>query len=324
VRVTAPGKVLWAGEYAVLDGAPAVVMAVDRRVAATLAPERQPLSPFLEAARQVVVERLGANSAAARAAERVQVDSTALSRHGTKLGLGSSAAATVAAVAAAVLSAADPRSPGREDRRLIGILAHEAHARAQAPRGSRGSGVDVAAALEGGVLAVKRVGDDVQASALPFPADLAFRLVWTGEPADTPSLVARVRAFRERDPAAHRDAIDGLAAAAAALAGAFQRGEVAAAIAAVAEGARALAELADRSGALLMPPGFAAVATLARAHGGAAKPTGAGGGDLLLCALPGATAAAAFGRDAAAAGMILVAAELDPRGVCLADGPESA
>ena len=31
VRTSAPGKVILSGEYAVLDGAPAVVMAVDRR-----------------------------------------------------------------------------------------------------------------------------------------------------------------------------------------------------------------------------------------------------------------------------------------------------
>ena len=45
--VTAPGKLILTGEYAVLDGASALVVAVDRRVSAWRRTGPQGSSPFL-------------------------------------------------------------------------------------------------------------------------------------------------------------------------------------------------------------------------------------------------------------------------------------
>ena len=36
IRASAPGKIVLSGEYAVLDGAPAICAAVDRRAAVTI------------------------------------------------------------------------------------------------------------------------------------------------------------------------------------------------------------------------------------------------------------------------------------------------
>ncbi|HTE56030.1 MAG TPA: hypothetical protein VK698_34500 [Kofleriaceae bacterium] len=140
-RASAPGKILLAGEYAVLEGGPAVVMAVGRRAQAWIAggadadrPPAPPRSPFLLAVAAVLAGELGPDSAAARAALRVRVDTSALAAaSGEKLGLGSSAAATVAALAACL--AAERRGP--LDRALLHRLAHRAHAEAQAGLAAR-------------------------------------------------------------------------------------------------------------------------------------------------------------------------------------------
>src|SRR5262249_55901793 len=108
MQATAPGKLLLAGEYAVLDGADAVVAAVDRRAVAGLVTAPPPATDLLRAVQHVLAASAGADGAAARAALQVAVDSSALAGPtGIKLGLGSSAAACVAAVACA-LGAADP------------------------------------------------------------------------------------------------------------------------------------------------------------------------------------------------------------------------
>ncbi len=298
MTASAPGKVLWSGEYAVLDGAPAVVTAVTRRAVARVTDETHELSPFLAAVRDELGPR----------ADHVFVDSTSLSDGDRKLGLGSSAAATVAAVAA-VLGETGAR---------VHEIAHRAHARAQAARGARGSGADIAASVHGGVLEVRRTGEDtpVAVRRLALPASLELVLVWTGSPADTPSLVAAVRAFRDRDPRGHAAAIEGIATASSALIAALEARDAQAVVAAIAAGAGALEELAARSGAPLVPPVLAAASALARTHGGAAKPTGAGGGDLILAVFPGPSAP--FRAAARAAGMIVVTASVDPDGVSLA------
>ena len=299
MRVTAPGKVLWAGEYAILDGHPAIISAVDRRVVATLADGPGELSPFLEAVRDELGETVS----------RVRVDSSALASDdgGRKLGLGSSAASVVAATAAVL---------GTRDLARVHAVAHRAHARAQAPRGSRGSGADVAASVYGGLLRVMRPDDESplrveRIASAPPPTCL----LWTGVPADTPSLVAHVRTLRARAPDVHAACMADLGSVAERLGSALAEDRPAAVVAAIADGAAALAALAERSGAPLVPECFAQVQALAGRYGGAAKPTGAGGGDLLLCVFTSSEARDAFRTAAECRGMIPVSANVEHQGV---------
>jgi len=152
VIATAPGKLILTGEYAVLDGAPALVIAVDRRVTARREPGTVS-SPFLLAVARELAQRYGADSKGALAALEIAVDSTAFyagSDCTQKLGLGSSAAVTVAAAALA-LTAHHGTLEGHRDEVLAIALA--AHANAQGAKGVRGSGADVAAAVYGGAIA---------------------------------------------------------------------------------------------------------------------------------------------------------------------------
>ncbi|ACY15909.1 phosphomevalonate kinase [Haliangium ochraceum] len=365
LRVSAPGKVMLAGEYAVLSGARAVVVAVDRRVVARLATADEPIaqaaagSPFLQAARAVVAAHLagdpagdpagdhGGRAAAPRDEGRVVVvDSGALqAEDGAKLGLGSSAAVTVAACACelarrgAGANAAPGAEPGGFDRALVHALAHRAHGDAQSTRGARGSGTDIAASVHGGIAAVRmRSGadgaDGVDAGrpveVAPLRADdyagrAHFVFVWTEAPASTPQLVAQVHAWRERQPVAYQRAMAAIADASEALLAALApspgaagqvSGHASDVVRAVAAGARAAAALGDAAGVAIETESHRAIAALAAEHGGAAKPTGAGGGDIALAAFAEPEAAARFRQRAAAASLRVLDLRIDSQGVC--------
>src|SRR3954471_7989598 len=135
---SAPGKLILTGEYAVLDGAPAIVIAVDRRALARRNATPHGSSPFLLAVADEIAARRGTADPAAHAALEISVDSTAFYHRLTKLGLGSSAAVTVAATALAL---------GTVNPEEVLPVALAAHARAQGPRGARGSGADIAASV---------------------------------------------------------------------------------------------------------------------------------------------------------------------------------
>jgi phosphomevalonate kinase len=328
-------------------GAEAVVMAVDRRVVARVVadPATDPdaraaaRSPFIEAVAAGVAAHAGADSAAARAAQALAVDSRALRAvDGIKLGLGSSAAVTVAACACAL--AHDQTAQAGEEHaqdtapaaRLIHRLAHAAHGAAQSAQGARGSGADIAASVYGGILNV-RVQADAGTDAhgygpgqmpmlvRPLLSDLErtsvhLVFVWTGAPASTPALVARVQAWRDVEPRAHERAMTALADAALALIAALRpSGQASEAVAAIEAGAEAAAGLGRAAGVEIETAAHRTLAALARAHRGASKPTGAGGGDIALAAFADAADAAAFRHETAARGMKPLALRVDPDGV---------
>ncbi|MBE7447834.1 MAG: hypothetical protein HS111_02740 [Kofleriaceae bacterium] len=307
-RATAPGKIMLAGEYGVLDGGLAVVAAVDRRaVARVSARPSGPRSPFLAAARDVVAAVLGDD--AARTFDALEVDTRALADGERKLGLGSSAAATVAAIRLAGGAAL------ADDLPLVIRLARDAHARAQATRGAAGSGADVVAVAHGGVIGFR--SGAVQR--LTVPAELRLHFAWTGVPADTATLVAAVQAARTRTADV---ALGAITHAAEALAAALGAGDAAAAVAAVDAGSRAMSELAAATGVALVPAAVAELAAHLAPLGAACKTTGAGGGDVLLIAAPRAVSGNALDTAIVQAGLWPLQLSVDPAGVDFHPGGE--
>ncbi|HEY5949950.1 MAG TPA: hypothetical protein VIV40_30860 [Kofleriaceae bacterium] len=282
---TAPGKLIVTGEYAVLDGAPALVLAVNRRVIATRRRGPRGSSAFLVAVVQELEKRLGKDDPATRAAMEIVVDSTRFYYLGTKLGLGSSAAVTVAATALAL--AADHPSMRVIDRELVLSVASEAHANAQGLKGARGSGADIAASVYGGVIAFEQA----TVTPLAWPADLTLVPFFTGASADTPKLVAAVNDARQRDRAAVDAALTaiGRASRAACQACATRVPEIAsnALLAAFALAAHAMEQLAAASGIPLVPSSVTAARAAMAKLGGTAKTTGAGAGDIAIAVIPG-------------------------------------
>jgi phosphomevalonate kinase len=288
--VSAPGKMMITGEYAVLHGAEALVAAVDRRAFARFrigaAPEasREAAAAFAEA-------RKVAAAGPSASAEGPTVDTSSMQMSGTKLGLGSSAAAAAAAAGLAFAdSGLDIESSDGRARTLDAAL--RGH-RAISPRGS---GADVAASVLGGFVRYRKLGETVETHPVDWPTGLIARVIWTGKAARTSDYIAKVDALAERNPAEHRAVMAGLGREADRFVSAVLAAEPMDVIASTAAYGEAMAALGRAAGADIVDDTLAQVAKLAARVGGAAKPSGAGGGDVALALLPDPDAEAQFVR----------------------------
>jgi phosphomevalonate kinase len=269
MRAIAPGKLVLTGAYAVLEGAPAIVVAVDRYAVADASRRSRASAPEVDGAFE--------SGPAPETDVRAQQDA-----RGRKLGIGSSASALVAALAADALERGEDVAAEAVRARIF-ASARAAHARAQ----SGGSGIDVAASVYGGLLRYAIVGETATVRPLALPPNLVVAAFASGVAARTSDLRARVdhaRAKAPRDFARHFDAMHSVAVAAA---DGLEAGESHAFIAA----ARAYGELLDELGRMTEAPivtpevrELAALAAVgAGSSGGAAfLPSGAGGGDVAV------------------------------------------
>jgi phosphomevalonate kinase len=272
--IGAAGKLFFAGEYGVLHGGTAVVAAVDRRVVAHFVPGGAPSSPVVAEAIAAVRAHCAATGASLPDGAP-EIDSGSLSEDGRKLGLGSSAAVAAAAVAS-LLEVADVDVEA--EQWLTFVLADRAHRAAQA---GRGSGADVAAAVFGGVLAYTRpeVGAPTVRPLNP-PAAVTPVVVGTGAPSATVDQVRAVERLAARDPGAHARRLREIRCAADAFLTAYETGDGPALLGAVRAAHEALAALGRDADLAIVTPALEAAAALAAELGGAAKPSGAGGGDV--------------------------------------------
>jgi len=324
IEADAPGKLVLLGEYAVLDGAPALALAMPQRARVRLCaigdgPSRLHATPLVDGSESFRLERgtlqWTTGSGAARkerlawagslvqalaahgwwpsTAVEVALDSEAFHcAGGDKLGLGSSAALTVA------LARAGARAAGVDDEEVTLAALVRLH---RALQGGSGSGVDVAAALLGGTVHYQLDGGEPTARALRLPADLHLIAVATGSAFSTASALARLRHWAAGHPGKWRDLRVRLANKAEAGARAA-RFDAAALVAAVAEFGDALAALEQASGIEVFGSAHALPRRLAREAGVAYKPSGAGG-DLGIAASDDADRIEHMRREAGAGGL---------------------
>ncbi|WP_437301247.1 hypothetical protein [Sorangium sp. So ce426] len=306
--VRAPGKLVLSGAYAVLEGAPALVAAVDRYV---LADPARPAALVTEEVQAAI--DAGALDAAAwfdASALRSAAPEPPLASPGAppreasrKLGLGSSAAILVATLAARAAAASEARAAraSTEDRRApawdpraLFLDALAAHRRAQ----GGGSGVDVAASVYGGVLCCRLgPGGELDVAPHALPGGLVIEVFASDASARTSAMLERVRALAAREPEVHRAL---LGAAAEGARAAIEAADARALVAALDRQVDALAELGDRSGAPIVTPALRRLRSAAAAEGAAITPSGAGGGDvsLFVGGAPPSTAWLAAAREA--------------------------
>jgi len=255
VKTRAPGKLLLSGAYAVLDGAPALVVAVNRYAIADGAiTDDSPMEEVRSALQNPP-----------------RVDVTQLRDGDNKLGLGSSAAATVAALAVREAERGAELADDATRHRLM-HQAWAAHARVQ----GGGSGVDVAASTFGGALSYVR-GETP--TPVRLPNGLVWRVFFSGKSARTSELRAKVDALASTNRSHWALAVRRVADASLATLEACAEDDAVAFVASARASAQALAALGSAADAPIVTHETRVLAELAESEGGVFMPSGAGGGD---------------------------------------------
>jgi phosphomevalonate kinase len=313
VACSAPGKIILIGEYAVLEGGPSYVRAVDVRARVRIEPRPEgflleapdvkvptvdfsldpkgsviwgrpehaadPVPAELGLAGAVLSEAFGEMSLPSPC--RIRLDTSeffcATTRGGRgKLGLGSSAALTVALYAAVLRWARAEQKAASHPGGLLARLQtlHRSHQR------GRGSGLDVAASLHGGTFVYRRGSPVPELIPLPLPPGLELLCVWSGRSASTGGFLERLAAWRRRNEQAYARYMRELARIAELGIQAAASGDARGFCEALREYARSLDNLGAAASLPIVSPVHRRIGRLAAKHGLTYKPSGAGGGDI--------------------------------------------
>lgn len=321
IRASAPGKLVLSGEYAVLDGAPAICMAVDRRARVTIstsgANHHSVIAPaftnqcgrfvdrhgeleWIEAGEEFALLGHVWRSASVTASGGL---SLVLDSHefldaasGSKIGIGSSAALTVA-LSAALCAMSD----ANEDVANIALVAHREFQR------GLGSGADVACSYTGGLIEY-RMGHATWPR-LTWPDGLAYALLWSGVAVSTGAKLERLGEQVARPSRA------ALAYSARRLAKTWREGSASAVLNEYRDYTNVLHEFSVDHGLGIFDAGHAELAATAEAAGLVYKPCGAGGGDVGIVLADDAAAIESFVADALPQKFQILTVNLDSRGI---------
>lgn len=313
---SAPGKVILCGEYAVLDGAPAIGMAINRRAIVSLSPSRDELHRVVAPGylksegkfRSLTdgiewlqgKEKFGIVDAVWQSA-RIKSDVAYMivldtsefidePTH-TKFGIGSSAALTVALTLALT------------DGGKLSCGASRAHA---AMQGGAGSGVDIACSVYGGLIEYRMEG--AKTKSLHWPESLAYRLLWSGVATSTAAKLAILQAGDSK-PSRVR-----LHDAAETMAQAWRSGVADNVVAGYREYIEALRSFSVDHDLGVFDAGHGQLADAASRVGVVYKPCGAGGGDVGILLGTDEAELDAFVKSEAAAAYSLLRCDIDPSG----------
>ncbi len=282
LRTRAPGKIMLFGEYSVLKGKRALVVAVEPSATCTWQPGGDPKvcstygthDPAASTARplpfvQALFDRITAPENGTFTLE-ADAFGAQTSQGWQKFGLGSSAATTVALCTAVFASRGQSVAPE--------TLFQAAHAAHRAVQGG-GSGADIAASAYGGALSYQ-LTDQGPITRRLEAAGRSVLVAWTGKSADTTTLIHAFDALAARQP--HR-----VAALVARLSDATEAGITAwetmdpeGLADAACSSKLALERLGDAMGKSLILRAHRTLAALARPFAAEIKSTGAGAGDL--------------------------------------------
>lgn len=317
VEASAPGKLILIGEYAVLEGAPSLVCAIDRFAKVTISesgsdyylvsspsintktnafsidrnglilfadsvdlPTRKALSFFkttFEYAWQYC--KLGDITLKPF---HIKIDTRAFysAKLYTKLGFGSSAALTVALVKALFILAG--KAVDDENERIkIFRLSLAAHKKAQ---GNLGSGIDIAASALGGVLQY-RVGfnnraEQIAPEKIPLWEELPMAVVFTGSSESTRKMVSGVGQLKKEKPGIYKQLMTELEAASVQGCASYKKKEKKSFFAAIKNYNGLMLSLGQKSGMPIISADHQNIAKIVEQNGGVYKPSGAGGGDI--------------------------------------------
>lgn len=229
----------------------------------------------------------------------IRIDSQLDSQSGKKYGLGSSAAVTVATVKALCEYYQLP-----VNKEMIFKLSSIAHFDVQ----GNGSLGDVAASVYGGWIAYRSFDrqwlseqrhyldlpallslpwPDLKIEPLDAPANLALLIGWTGKPASTSRLVDKISLFKAKQQDEYHRFLDRSKACIHRMIDGFHTGDLDKIKEEIRYNRNLLQELAHRSGVQIETPLLKKLCQIAEEFGGAAKTSGAGGGDCGIVAIDG-------------------------------------
>ncbi|VDG24422.1 phosphomevalonate kinase [Lactiplantibacillus mudanjiangensis] len=320
ITVKAPGKLYIAGEYAVVEsGFPAIIVALDQFVTATISPsdtfgsivskQYQENSIFWRRQGDAMVfdnrdnpfhyilAAISLTETYAREAGRelgvyhLSINSELDSADGKKYGLGSSAAVTVATVKALCQFYHLPMTKSQ-----LFKLAAIAHLSVQ----GNGSLGDIAASVYGGWLAYHSFDrqwlaeqrqtqtltallampwPDLKVDLLTPPAELRLMIGWTGSPASTSHLVDKVSLVKAKQRGEYQTFLQDSKACLKRMVHGFHTGDLAAIQTELRQNRHLLQVLGDFSHVTIETPILKKMIAIAETAGAAAKTSGAGGGD---------------------------------------------
>jgi mevalonate kinase len=199
VQASAPGSLMLMGEHAVLRGHPAIVCAINKRMKVKLTPRPDP-TIFLHSAlgeHETTLDELAPNESfrfvlgairSCRAGLAQGFDLEIRSEMSHQMGLGSSAAVTVAVLAALAGARGQTPEPGTLLDRGARII--------RQVQGGVGSGADVAASAHGGCLRYLAEKPGVEKLA----TTPRLTVLYSGSKTPTPEVLAIVEASRQKQP----------------------------------------------------------------------------------------------------------------------------
>ena len=277
MNASAPGKLFLVGEYAVLEGGPALLTPVKQRAKVTIeaANKSQVISltttvekHSLDSALQLY-PLLQATMAELDCLEQLQnaqltIDTSSFFHRGIKLGLGSSAALTVALV-----NLFQPDSTASE----LFAKAFRCHLAFQ---NGMGSGADIALAAMDETIVFQRGESPIP---MGLPDDLFMLAIWSGEPASTVGYVAAVNQWRQHNPDTYLGHINDLSNTASECITALEKKDSQRVLTIIEQYDRHLERLSSASGANFYNQAHLKMRKKVELTHCAYKPSGAGGGD---------------------------------------------
>lgn len=315
IRASAPGKMILIGEYAVLEGASALVCAVDRRAEVSIQeipgtefsvsspslavkPQSFVITPkmhvrfdpamsesilrrlqFFQQIFELILEKISGNNSFFPSSKiNLNTDAFYSQEHHAKYGFGSSAALTVSLVAAAYKVSSINHATNDIFEAAIKI-----HHQAQ---GYLGSGIDIAACTYGGILSYRMtIGDGMPIKipeSVPLWADMHILPVWSGSSASTRKMVSGVNRLKTSNAALYDELIKELSEVSAAGYSAWINQESALFLGAVDNYYELLFRLGERSTMPIISSRHQKIYEVVRRNGAFYKPSGAGSGDIGL------------------------------------------
>lgn len=204
LKVTAPGSLMLMGEHAVLFGEPALACAVDKRISVELAPreDRQVVIDSALASYRSDLDQLVAEAKLSFVLAAIQRQQAVLqtgfelrirSEFSHTVGLGSSAAVTVAVVAALMAfsgeASGDPMAVFNESLAVV----HQV-------QDGRGSGTDLVAAVFGGVVGYTAATAESPAQIRALKGLPQISLYYAGYKTKTPDVLKIVEQYCAQQP----------------------------------------------------------------------------------------------------------------------------